>query len=122
MNVPSLKFDFAVPGSPVQTAMEVVLGTVLPVEEAEPVTIFMIHGSPMTNELSNWEPRLKLALQTYAPDEPVVLVGLVRPDQAGLGESPAFQELMRRPRVRYVDVIGNFMPGILQAISEVRAK
>lgn len=118
----SLEFEFANPDSPIRKAMEQVFGTVFPQEEAEPVTIFMIHGSPMTNELSNWEPRLKLALQTYAPDEPLVLVGLIRPDQVGLGESPAFQELMRRPRVRYVDVIGNFMPGILQAVSEVRAK
>lgn len=120
MNVPNLKLDFADPSSPVQMSIEQVLGAMLPKEEAEVVTIFMIHGSPMTNDMSNWEPRLAAALRTYKADEPLVLVGLIRPDQAKLGESPTFQALTARPRVRYVDIIGNFLPGVIQAIDAVR--
>lgn len=120
MNVPNLKFDFADSTSPVQMAIEQVLGAMLPNEEAEMVTIFMIHGSPMHNDMSNWEPRLAAALRMYSVSDPLVLIGLIRPDQAKLGESPAFQALVARPRVRYVDVIGNFLPGTIQAINEVR--
>jgi len=120
MSVPNLKFDFADPNSPVQKAIEQVLGVMLPKEEAEVVTIFMIHDSPMTSQMSNWEPRLAAALRTYTSDEPVVLIGFIRPDQAKLGESAAFQALTVRPRVRYVDIIGNFLPGVITALDKVR--
>lgn len=125
MPIHNIRFEFPDPSSPIQKSLELVLGALLSQEPAEEVVVYMIHG-PYSHR-AEWEPRLADALRRFGPEVPLVLIGLIRPSQAGLGECEAFKLLTARSRIRYIDLIGRegddlaSVPGLVKAIHDVRA-